>query len=49
VMDNGFLGWVQGTGAAPTDSQPVTADKAPDFEDFGIGCFLLAGAEVCKL
>ena len=49
VMENGFLGWVQGTGAAPTDSQPVTPDKAPDFEDFGIGCFLLAGAEVCKL
>ena len=49
VHQNGFLGWVQGTGAAPTDSQPVTYDKVPDFEDFGIGCFLLAGAEVYKL
>lgn len=49
VKENGFLGWVQGTGASPTDSQPVTPDKAPDFEDFGIGCFILAGAEVCKL
>jgi unsaturated rhamnogalacturonyl hydrolase len=46
---NGFLGWVQGTGKQPSDGQPVTADKVPDFEDYGLGCFLLAGSEVAKL
>ena len=46
---NGFLGYVQGTGKEPKDSQPVTYDNVPDFEDFGLGCFLLAGSEVYKL
>ena len=41
VHADGFLGYVQGTGAGPADSQPVTYDKAPDFEDYGTGCFLL--------
>ena len=41
VHPNGFLGYVQGTGKEPKDSQPVTYDKVPDFEDFGTGCFLL--------
>ena len=27
----------------------ITYDKVPDFEDFGAGCVLLAGAEVLKL
>jgi rhamnogalacturonyl hydrolase YesR len=49
VHDNGFLGWVQGTGKEPKDSQPVTYDKIPDFEDFGIGCFLLGASEMYKL
>lgn len=49
VHDNGLLGYVQGTGKEPKDSQPVTYDKVPDFEDFGVGCFLLAGTEVYKL
>lgn len=49
VHDNGFLGYVQGTGKEPKDGQPVTYDRVPDFEDFGIGCFLLAGSEVYKL
>ena len=49
VHPNGFLGYVQGTGKEPKDSQPVTYDNVPDFEDFGLGCFLLAGSEVCKL
>ena len=49
VHPNGFLGRVQGTGKEPKDSQPVTYDKVPDFEDFGVGCFLLAGSEVYKL
>lgn len=46
---NGFLGYVQGTGKQPSDSQPVTYDSEPDFEDFGLGCFLLAGSEVYQL
>ena len=49
VPTGGFLGLVQGTGKEPKDSQPVTYDKVPDFEDFGVGCFLLAGSEVYKL
>jgi unsaturated rhamnogalacturonyl hydrolase len=36
-------------GKEPKDGQPVTVDKIPDFEDFGLGCFLLAGSEVYKL
>jgi len=46
---NGFLGYVQGTGKEPKDSQPVGYDNVPNFEDFGLGCFLLAGSEVYKL
>ena len=49
VHGNGFLGWVQGTGKQPSDSQPVTLDSVPNFEDFGLGCFLLAGSETAKL
>lgn len=49
VHPNGFLGYVQGTGKQPSDSQPVTADREPNFEDFGLGCFLLAGSEVYGL
>ena len=49
VHANGFLGFVQGTGKEPKESQPVTYDREPDFEDFGLGCFLLAGSEVYKL
>lgn len=45
---DGFLGYVQGTGKQPKDSQPVGYDNAPNFEDFGLGCFLLAGSEVYK-
>ena len=49
VHPNGFLGYVQGTGKEPKDGQPVTYDHVPDFEDYGLGCFLLAGSEVYKL
>lgn len=49
IHDDGFLGYVQGTGKEPKDGQPVTNDKVPDFEDFGLGCFLLAGSEIYKL
>ena len=49
VHDNGFLGYVQGTGKEPKDGQPVTYNSMPDFEDYGLGCFLLAGTEVWKM
>jgi rhamnogalacturonyl hydrolase YesR len=49
VHGNGFLGYVQGTGKEPKDSQPVTFDSVPNFEDFGLGAFLLAGSEVYKM
>ncbi|MBD0366485.1 MAG: glycoside hydrolase family 88 protein [Flavisolibacter sp.] len=49
VHPNGFLGYVQGTGKEPKDGQPVTYTSVPDFEDYGLGCFLLAGSEVYKL
>ncbi len=49
VHPNGFLGYVQGTGKEPKEAQPVTFDRIPDFEDFGLGCFLLAGSEVFKM
>lgn len=49
LHSNGFLGWVQGTGKEPKDRQPLAYDKEPDFEDFGLGCFLLAGTEMYKL
>lgn len=49
IHPNGFLGYVQGTGKEPKDGQPVSYDSIPDFEDYGIGCFLLAGVEYYKL
>ena len=45
VHADGFLGYVQGTGKEPKDSQPVTYTRVPDFEDFGLGCFLLGATE----
>ncbi len=45
---NGFMGFVQGTGKEPKDGQPVTYDSMPDFEDYGLGAFLLAGCEIFK-
>lgn len=49
VHEDGFLGYVQGTGKEPKDGQPVTYDSEPDFDDYGTGCFLLAGTELYKL
>ncbi len=48
VHRDGFLGYVQGTGKEPKDSQPVTYDSEPDLQDYGLGCFLLGGSEVYK-
>jgi len=49
LHSDGVLGFVQGTGKQPSDSQPVTYDKEPDFDDYGLGCFLLCGTEIVKL
>lgn len=49
VHPDGKLGYVQGTGKEPKDGQPVNYTHTPDFEDYGLGCFLLAGSEIYKL
>lgn len=49
VQPSGFLGWVQGTGKEPKDGQPLSVSKEPDFEDYGLGCLLLAASEVYQL
>jgi rhamnogalacturonyl hydrolase YesR len=49
VHPNGMLGFVQSTGKEPKDGQPVTYDREPNFEDYGLGCFLLAGSEIYKI
>ena len=49
VDKSGRLGYVQGTGKEPKDAQPVTFTTEPDFDDFGLGCFLLAASEVYRL
>lgn len=49
VLPTGFLGYVQSTGKEPSTGQPVTQRRTPDFEDYGLGCFLLAGSEVYKM
>ncbi|HWA75801.1 MAG TPA: glycoside hydrolase family 88 protein [Polyangiaceae bacterium] len=49
VHPDGFLGYVQRTGRKPSDGQPLALDKAPDLDDFGLGCFLLGGTEIAKL
>nr|WP_221774725.1 glycoside hydrolase family 88 protein [Pelagicoccus albus] len=49
IHENGFLGYVQGTGKEPKDGQPVAYDHEPDFDDYGLGCVLLAGTEIYKL
>ncbi len=46
---DGMLGYVQGTGKEPKDGQPVSYDKIPDFEDYGLGSFLLAGSEIYQI
>lgn len=49
IHPNGFLGWVQGTGASPADAQPLGYNLIPNFEDYGAGCVLLGAAESWKL
>ncbi len=49
LQHDGRLAYMQGTGKEPKDGQPVTFDSKPNFEDYGLGCFLLAGSEVSQL
>ena len=49
VHQDGFLGWVQGTGKDPSAGQPLAYDKVPDFEDYGTGCFLLGAVEYYRV
>lgn len=49
LHQNGFLGYMQSTGKEPLDGQPLSYDKIPDFEDYGLGAFLLAGTEIYKM
>lgn len=46
---DGAIGYMQSSGSKPADGQPLSYDKMPDFEDFGLGGFLLAGSELYKL
>lgn len=49
VHNDGFLGYVQGSGDRPGSSQPCTYYREPDFDDYGLGCFLLGASEYYKL
>jgi rhamnogalacturonyl hydrolase YesR len=49
VREDGSLGYVQGTADEPSDFQPVSYYTTPNFDDFGLGAFLLAGSEVMRL
>ncbi|WP_443938977.1 glycoside hydrolase family 88/105 protein [Pedobacter sp. MW01-1-1] len=49
IHKNGFIGFMQGTGKEPKDGQPLSYTSMPDFEDYGLGCFLLAGTEIYKM
>ncbi|MFH8680168.1 glycoside hydrolase family 88 protein [Streptomyces lydicus] len=46
VQPDGVLGYVQSVGDRPESGQPVTRDSTADF---GVGAFLLAGAELVAL
>lgn len=49
VQKDGLLGYVQGAASKPEQGQPTLPNHVPAFEDFGVGCFLLAAAEVYRL
>ncbi|MBQ0020522.1 MAG: glycoside hydrolase family 88 protein, partial [Bacteroidales bacterium] len=49
VHKDGFLGYVQGSGDRPASNQPVTDVKEPDFDDYGLGCFLLGATQYFQL
>lgn len=49
VHDTGFVGYLQGAGSKPEDGGVITYNSVPDFEDFGIGCWLWGASEVHAL
>lgn len=49
VHPDGKVGYLQGTGSSPEDGGPITYNSTPDFEDFGVGCWLWGAAEVHAL
>ena len=53
LQSSGLLGYIQSTGNRPcqreSDDPGLGATIIPNFDDFGVGCFLLAGSEVAKL
>lgn len=49
VHPDGKVGYIQGTGSAPEHGGPITYNSTPDFEDFGVGCWLWGAAEVHSL
>jgi len=49
LHSDGSIGYMQSSGSKPADGQPLSFSKMPDFEDFGLGGFLLAGSEVYRL
>ncbi|MCM1164347.1 MAG: glycoside hydrolase family 88 protein [Muribaculaceae bacterium] len=49
VHPDGKVGYLQGTGSRPEDGGVITYDSTPDFEDFGVGCWLWGAAEVHAL
>ena len=49
IHQDGFIGYMQGTGKEPKDGQPVTYTSVPNFEDYGTGCVLLGAVEYYKL
>ncbi len=49
---DGMLGYIQSTGVQPCDpegSGDLGYDVVPNHDDFGVGCFLLAGSEIARL
>ena len=52
LHDDGMLGYIQSTAAEPCDpdgARGLGYDWIPNFDDYGVGCFLLAGSEIAKL
>ncbi len=47
--ESGKVGYLQGTGSAPEHGGVITYDSTPDFEDFGVGCWLWGAGEVHAL
>jgi rhamnogalacturonyl hydrolase YesR len=47
--DPGFIGFVQSSGASPTNNPAITYTSVPDFDDFTLGALLLAGSEIYQL